>query len=139
MDSAWRRRGCGGTRRSSAPGRTTPSPCSARVRWSRAWGSTRAWVRSTRRSRGGSGRRSGRALPSRQRRGGGRQAGAGEGRVLPETRGPAGRRRQGGPPRSVPVMEGLIAQGLVKRFRNRLVGDGVSLATPRGEVGGLLG
>src|SRR3990167_6964669 len=79
-------------------------------------------------------------LPRRgPQRGGGRQAGAGEGRVLPETRGPAGRRRQGGPPRSVPVMEGLIAQGLVKRFRNRLVVDGISLDIPRGEVVGLLG
>jgi lipopolysaccharide export system ATP-binding protein len=39
----------------------------------------------------------------------------------------------------VPVMEGLIAQGLVKRFRNRLVVDGVSLDIHRGEVVGLLG
>ena len=36
-------------------------------------------------------------------------------------------------------MEGLIAQGLVKRFRNRLVVDGVSLDIHRGEVVGLLG
>ena len=36
-------------------------------------------------------------------------------------------------------MEGLIAQGLVKRFRNRLVGDGGSLDIHRGEVVGLLG
>ncbi|MEK7370670.1 MAG: LPS export ABC transporter ATP-binding protein [candidate division NC10 bacterium] len=36
-------------------------------------------------------------------------------------------------------MEGLIAQGLVKRFRNRLVVDGISLDIHRGEVVGLLG
>ncbi|MEK7836712.1 MAG: LPS export ABC transporter ATP-binding protein [candidate division NC10 bacterium] len=36
-------------------------------------------------------------------------------------------------------MEGLIAQGLVQRFRNRLVVDGVSLDIHRGEVVGLLG
>ena len=36
-------------------------------------------------------------------------------------------------------MEGLIAQGLVKRFRNRLVVDRVSLDIHRGEVVGLLG
>ena len=39
----------------------------------------------------------------------------------------------------VPDMEGLIAQGLRKRFRNRLVVDGVSLDIHRGEVVGLLG
>jgi lipopolysaccharide export system ATP-binding protein len=36
-------------------------------------------------------------------------------------------------------MEGLIAQGLRKRFRNRLVVDRVSLDIHRGEVVGLLG
>src|SRR3972149_6401312 len=36
-------------------------------------------------------------------------------------------------------MEGLIAQGLVKRFRHRLVVDRVSLDIHRGEVVGLLG
>jgi lipopolysaccharide export system ATP-binding protein len=36
-------------------------------------------------------------------------------------------------------MEGLIAQGLVKRFRSRVVVDGVSLDIHRGEVVGLLG
>ena len=36
-------------------------------------------------------------------------------------------------------MEGLIAQGLVKRFRSRLVVDRVSLDIQRGEVVGLLG
>ncbi|MBF8287560.1 MAG: LPS export ABC transporter ATP-binding protein, partial [Candidatus Rokubacteria bacterium] len=36
-------------------------------------------------------------------------------------------------------MEGLIAQGLRKRFRNRLVVDRVSLDIQRGEVVGLLG
>jgi len=36
-------------------------------------------------------------------------------------------------------MEGLIAQGLVKRFRNRLVVDRISLDIHRGEVVGLLG
>src|SRR5215467_7024140 len=36
-------------------------------------------------------------------------------------------------------MEGLIAQGLVKRFKNRLVVDRVSLDIHRGEVVGLLG
>ncbi|MBI2524820.1 MAG: LPS export ABC transporter ATP-binding protein [Candidatus Rokubacteria bacterium] len=36
-------------------------------------------------------------------------------------------------------MEGLIAQGLVKSFRNRLVVDRVSLDIQRGEVVGLLG
>ncbi len=39
----------------------------------------------------------------------------------------------------VPDMEGLIAQGLRKRFRNRLVVDRVSLDIQRGEVVGLLG
>ena len=37
------------------------------------------------------------------------------------------------------VMEGLIAQGLVKRFRNRVVVDRVSVDIQRGEVVGLLG
>ena len=36
-------------------------------------------------------------------------------------------------------MEGLIAQGLVKRFRNRVVVDRVSVDIQRGEVVGLLG
>jgi lipopolysaccharide export system ATP-binding protein len=36
-------------------------------------------------------------------------------------------------------LEGLIAQGLVKRFKNRLVVDRVSLDIHRGEVVGLLG
>ena len=36
-------------------------------------------------------------------------------------------------------MEGLIAQGLRKRFRNRVVVDRVSLDIHRGEVVGLLG
>lgn len=36
-------------------------------------------------------------------------------------------------------MEGLIAEGLVKRFRQRTVVDGVSLDVHRGEVVGLLG
>jgi len=36
-------------------------------------------------------------------------------------------------------MEGLVAQGLVKRFRHRKVVDGVSLDIQRGEVVGLLG
>jgi lipopolysaccharide export system ATP-binding protein len=36
-------------------------------------------------------------------------------------------------------MEGLIAQGLIKRFRSRLVVDRVSLDIHRGEVVGLLG
>jgi len=36
-------------------------------------------------------------------------------------------------------MEGLVAQGLVKRFRNRLVVDRVSVDIQRGEVVGLLG
>jgi len=36
-------------------------------------------------------------------------------------------------------LEGLIAQGLVKRFRSRLVVDRVSLDIQRGEVVGLLG
>jgi lipopolysaccharide export system ATP-binding protein len=36
-------------------------------------------------------------------------------------------------------MEGLVAQGLVKRFRNRLVVDKVSVDIQRGEVVGLLG
>ncbi|MDP2703302.1 MAG: ATP-binding cassette domain-containing protein, partial [Candidatus Rokubacteria bacterium] len=36
-------------------------------------------------------------------------------------------------------MEGLIAQGLRKRFRNRLVVDRVSLDIHRGEIVGLLG
>jgi lipopolysaccharide export system ATP-binding protein len=36
-------------------------------------------------------------------------------------------------------MEGLIAQGLVKRFRSRVVVDRVSLDIQRGEVVGLLG
>ncbi len=36
-------------------------------------------------------------------------------------------------------MEGLIAQGLVKRFRSRLVVDRVSVDIQRGEVVGLLG
>jgi lipopolysaccharide export system ATP-binding protein len=36
-------------------------------------------------------------------------------------------------------MEGLIAQGLIKRFRSRLVVDRVSLDIQRGEVVGLLG
>src|SRR6266545_3037616 len=39
----------------------------------------------------------------------------------------------------VPDMEGLIAQGLRKRFRSRLVVDRVSLDSQRGEVVGLLG
>src|SRR6266436_775824 len=38
-----------------------------------------------------------------------------------------------------PDMEGLIAQGLRKRFRNRVVVDRVSLDIQRGEVVGLLG
>jgi lipopolysaccharide export system ATP-binding protein len=37
------------------------------------------------------------------------------------------------------AVEGLIAQGLVKRFRNRVVVDHVSLDIHRGEVVGLLG
>jgi lipopolysaccharide export system ATP-binding protein len=36
-------------------------------------------------------------------------------------------------------MEGLIAQGLVKRFRNRVVVDRVSVDIQRGEIVGLLG
>src|SRR5687767_10867805 len=36
-------------------------------------------------------------------------------------------------------MEGLIAQGLVKRFRNRVVVDRVSVDSQRGEIVGLLG
>jgi len=36
-------------------------------------------------------------------------------------------------------MEGLVAQGLVKRFRNRVVVDRVSVDIQRGEVVGLLG
>ena len=36
-------------------------------------------------------------------------------------------------------MEGLIAEGLVKRFRQRAVVDGVTLDVHRGEVVGLLG
>ena len=36
-------------------------------------------------------------------------------------------------------MEGLVAQGLRKRFRNRLVVDGVSMDIHPGEVVGLLG
>ena len=39
----------------------------------------------------------------------------------------------------VPNMEGLIAQGLRKRFKNRFVVDRVSLDIHRGEVVGLLG
>ncbi len=39
----------------------------------------------------------------------------------------------------VPDMEGLIAQGLRKRFKNRFVVDRVSLDIHRGEVVGLLG
>jgi lipopolysaccharide export system ATP-binding protein len=36
-------------------------------------------------------------------------------------------------------MEGLIAQGLIKRFRNRVVVDRVSVDIQRGEIVGLLG
>lgn len=36
-------------------------------------------------------------------------------------------------------MEGLVAQGLVKRFRNRVVVDRVSVDIQRGEIVGLLG
>src|SRR2546428_12950450 len=36
-------------------------------------------------------------------------------------------------------MEGLVAQGLVKRFKSRKVVDKVSLDIQRGEVAGLLG
>ena len=36
-------------------------------------------------------------------------------------------------------MEGLVAQGLIKRFRNRVVVDGVNVDIQRGEVVGLLG
>lgn len=36
-------------------------------------------------------------------------------------------------------MEGLVAQGLVKRFRNRTVVDNVTLDIQRGEIVGLLG
>ena len=36
-------------------------------------------------------------------------------------------------------VEGLVAQGLIKRFRNRVVVDGVDVDIQRGEVVGLLG
>jgi lipopolysaccharide export system ATP-binding protein len=36
-------------------------------------------------------------------------------------------------------VEGLVAQGLIKRFRNRVVVDGVNVDIQRGEVVGLLG